>query len=120
MPDEDMQTIYINERTGEEECRYRYCPQVYQSSGNTSGPSGHLVTVHHFEKGNGRDAKTQQIQHSMEQAFAIAAANPQKRRRIDPETINQDELEVLYVRAIAAANLPFRLVECPEFRALLI
>jgi len=56
----------------------------------------------------------------MEQAFAITAANPQKRRRIDPESINQDELEVLYVRAIAATNLPFRLVECPEFCALLI
>ena len=27
---------------------------------------------------------------------------------------------MLYIRAIAAANLLFRLVECPEFRALLI
>jgi len=88
MPDEDIQTIYINERTREEEWRCRYCPQVYQSSGSTSGPSGHLVTVHHFEKGDGRDAKTQQIQHSMEQAFIITAVNPQKRRRIDPKTIN--------------------------------
>ena len=56
----------------------------------------------------------------MEQAFVITATNPQKRRRIDPETINQDELKVLYVRAIAAANLPFRLVKFPKFHALLI
>jgi hypothetical protein len=33
--------------------------------------------------------------------------------------LDGDVLEVLYVKFIAACNMPLRLVECPEFRALL-
>jgi hypothetical protein len=120
MPDEDMQTLYYNEITAEEEWRCRYCDTTLATSGSTSGPSTHLISKHNFIKGDERDAKATRIQQSMEQAFAIAAHNPHKRRKLDGETIKQDELEVLWVRAIVAANLPFRLVESPEFRAFLI
>jgi hypothetical protein len=52
----------------------------------------------------------------------MAEENPRKRRRLNDqagESIDPDKLEVLYVRFITASSLPFRLVECPEFRALL-
>jgi hypothetical protein len=71
-------------------------------------------------KGDGRNAKAICIQNSLQQAFEIAKKNPQKRRRLNLETIDQDVLEVLWVKAVAVCNLSFRLVECPEFRAFLI
>ena len=57
------------------------------------------------------------IQKSMEQALATAEANPTKRRRLNTDTIKQDKLEALWVRAIVSCNLSFRLVENVEFRA---
>lgn len=102
-----MQMLYYNEVTGEEEQRCRYCPQTYATSESTSGLGGHLISKHGFEKGDGQDAKAQQIQQSIKQALEIAAANPQKRRRLDTDTIKQDKLEVLWVRAVAACNLHF-------------
>jgi hypothetical protein len=58
----------------------------------------------------------------LEEARAVAEDNPRKRRRLNGQpgnSIDPDQLEVLYVRFITACSLPFRLVECPEFRALL-
>jgi hypothetical protein len=57
MSDKDMQTIYLNKKTGEVEWRCRYCPAVYAISGSTSGPIGHLVKDYEFKSGNNRDAK---------------------------------------------------------------
>jgi hypothetical protein len=56
--------------------------------------------------------------------MAVAEENPQKRRKLNDldggdMPLDGDILEVLYVRFIAACNMPLRLVECPEFRALL-
>jgi hypothetical protein len=119
MPDPDTQTKYHN-KDNREEWRCRYCTRTYLTSGSTSGPKKHLIQVHGLTEEDDRDSRAQQIQTSMEQTFAIAEAHPQKRRRLDPETIQQDRLEVLWVRAVASCNLSFRLVESTEFRAFLI
>jgi len=95
MPDEDISTLYFNEYTGRPEWRCRYCGKVYALSGSTSGPGGHLESVHKLLRESPRTAKAHNIKVSLQQAFAQAAANPQKRRRPNTDTINQDELESL-------------------------
>ncbi|OLL26463.1 putative AC transposase [Neolecta irregularis DAH-3] len=122
MPDEDIETRYYNKETGQEEWHCRYCTQVYRTSGSTSGPSKHLIDDHKLKKNDSRNAKAKSQQISLNQAFQIAKQNPQKRCRLDDgpgESINPDHLEVLFVKMIAACSLPFRIVECPEFRAFL-
>ncbi|KAF5981722.1 ribonuclease H-like protein [Fusarium bulbicola] len=77
---------------------------------------------HGLPKGALRTAKVTTIRTILEQARAAAEENPRKRRRLNDksgDSIDPDQLEVLYVRFITACSLPFRLVECPEFRALL-
>lgn len=52
----------------------------------------------------------------------IARENPQKRRRLNEsqgESMDPDQLEVLYIPWVSACSVTFRMVECPEFRALL-
>jgi len=56
--------------------------------------------------------------------MAIVEENPQKRRKLNDLDgrdilLDRDILEVLYICFIAACNMPLRLVECQEFRALL-
>jgi hypothetical protein len=56
--------------------------------------------------------------------MAIAEENPQKRRKLNDSDggdmpLDGDTLKVLYIRFIAAYNMPLRLVEYQEFRALL-
>jgi len=56
--------------------------------------------------------------------MAIVEENPQKRRKLNDldsrdMLLDKDILEVLYIRFIAAYNMPLRLVEYQEFRALL-
>ena len=56
----------------------------------------------------------------LEEARVSAEENPKKRRRLNDQSgdsLDPDQLEVLYVRLITACSLPFRLVECSEFRA---
>lgn len=117
MPDEDPQTYYVNEMSGKGEWRCRYCTKTYLLSGSTSGPGGHLEEVHALPRDSPRTTKAANITYSLETAFAQAAANPQKRRRPDTTSIDQDQLEVLWVRCLVSCNLSFRMIENTEFRA---
>ncbi|KAM6513532.1 hypothetical protein FALCPG4_18958 [Fusarium falciforme] len=126
MPDEEMETRYYNPRTGKEEWRCKHCGRAYACSGGTAAPAKHLMDPppdgHGLPKGALRTAKVTTIRTILEQARAAAEENPRKRRRLNDQfgdSIDPDQLEVLYVRFITACSLPFRLVECPEFRALL-
>jgi len=118
MPETDPQTRYYDE-AGHEEWRCRYCEKRYRTSGSSSGPSNHLISFHKLELGSKRSAKALNIQISLDKAIAQAAAAPQKRRRPDTDTIEQDVLEALWVRCVVSNNLSFRLVESDEFRAFL-
>ncbi|KAH7471723.1 hypothetical protein FOMA001_g13235 [Fusarium oxysporum f. sp. matthiolae] len=126
MPDEEIETGYYNERTGKEEWRYKHCDRAYACSGGTAAPVKHLMDPppdgHGLPRGAPRTTKVTTIRTILERARAVAEGNPHKRRRLNDQpgdSINPDQLEVLYVRFITACSLPFRLVECPEFRALL-
>ncbi|KAK2926863.1 HAT, C-terminal dimerization domain [Fusarium oxysporum f. sp. vasinfectum] len=126
MPDEEVETRYYNQRTGKEEWRCKHCNKTYASSGGTAAPAKHLMDPppdgHGLLKGAPRTAKVTTIRTIIEQARVAAEENPRKRRRLNDQSgdsIEPDQLEALYVRFITACSLPFRLVECPEFRALL-
>ncbi|KAI8412223.1 hypothetical protein FOFC_08853 [Fusarium oxysporum] len=126
MPDEEVETRYYNQRTGKEEWRCKHCDKTYASSGGTAAPAKHLMDPppdgHGLPKGAPRTAKVTTIRTTIEQARVAAEENPRKRRRLNDQSgdsIEPDQLEALYVRFITACSLPFRLVECPEFRALL-
>ncbi|RKK07528.1 hypothetical protein BFJ65_g17733 [Fusarium oxysporum f. sp. cepae] len=126
MPDEEIETRYYNERTGKEEWRCKHCDRTYACSGGTAAPAKHLTDPppdgHGLPRGAPRTTKVTTIRTILERARAVAEENPHKRRRLNDQpgdSINPDQLEVLYVRFITACSLPFRLVECPEFRALL-
>jgi hAT family C-terminal dimerisation region len=120
MPDADMQTKYYNPITGVEEWRCRYCSATYATSGSTSGPQGHLEGKHDIPRNSVRSIQAKNIQQSLEVGFAIAAANPHKRRRLDTEEISQDKLESLWIRCVVSCNLAFNLVVNTEFRAFIL
>jgi hypothetical protein len=124
MPDQDVETRYYNQRTGKEEWRCKHCDKTYLCSGGTAAPAKHLMDPppdgHGLAKGALRTAKVTNIRSILQQARAMADENPRKRRRLNDQpgdSIDPDQLEVLYVRFITACSLPFRLVECSEFRA---
>src|SRR6266536_5282006 len=117
MPDHDIQTKYYNIYSNLEEWRCAYCHKTYLTSRSTSAPKAHLIDFYMIPDGSARGVKAMNIQKSIEQALAIVEANPTKRRRLDVDTIKQDKLEALWVRAIVSCNLYFRLVENFEFRA---
>ncbi|KFA45512.1 hypothetical protein S40293_10332 [Stachybotrys chartarum IBT 40293] len=126
MPEDDVETRYYNRQTGKEEWRCKHCDRTYACSGGTAAPAKHLMDPppggHGLSRGAPRTAKVATIRTILEHARAMAEENPRKRRRLNDQTgesIDPDKLEVLYVRFITASSLPFRLVECPEFRALL-
>ena len=120
MPDEDMQTKYYNEVTKLEEWRCRYYTKTYLTSGSTSGPGNHLEDFHEIPRDSPRDTVVKNIQRSLKSAFATAAANPQKRRRLDTDEVSQDKLESLWVRCLVSCNLAFNIVSNPEFRAFIL
>ena len=95
MPDIDIQTKYHNENTNVEEWRCRYCTKVYALSGGTGAPGRHLEEYYNIPRESPRDIAVKNIQKSLAEAFAQAEAHPQKRRRIDMETVSQDKLESL-------------------------
>ncbi|KAM3517051.1 hypothetical protein MY4038_010335 [Beauveria bassiana] len=126
MPDGEIETRYYNQRTGKEEWRCKYCGKTYSCSGGTAAPAKHLTDPppdgHGLPKGAPRTAKVRNIRIIIEEARVTAEESARKRRRLNDQygdSIDPDQLEVLYVRFVTACSLPFRLVECPEFRALL-
>ncbi|KAJ6782950.1 hypothetical protein PWT90_08941 [Aphanocladium album] len=126
MPDGEIETRYYNQWTGKEEWCCKYCDKTYSCSGGTAAPAKHLTDAppdgHGLPKGAPRAAKVRSIRTIIEQARLTAEENVRKRRRLNDQygdSIDPDQFEALYVRFVTACSLPFRLVECPEFRALL-
>jgi hypothetical protein len=126
MLDEEIETRYYNPWTGKEEWRCKHCDKAYACSRGTAAPAKHLMNPppngHGLPKGALRTAKVTTIRTILKQARATAEENPRKRHRLNDQSgdsINPNQLKVLYMRFITACSLPFRLVECPEFQALL-
>ena len=117
MLDHDIQTKYYNIYSNLKEQRYAYCYKTYLTSGSISALKAYLIDFYIIPNSSTRGVKAINIQKSIEQALAIAEANPTKRRRLNTDTIKQDKLEALQVHAIVSYNLSFRLVENLEFRA---
>jgi hypothetical protein len=128
MPDEDITTVYKNKNNQKDEWRCKYCTKTYLLSGGTAAPSAHLTASE--PKGHGillespRQEKAKNQQDSIAKAMATGAEQSFKHRRLNPlvkyeNAIDPGTLEVLFVQFIVACSLPFRLVECPEFRAFL-
>lgn len=121
MPDPDPQTQYFNKNTGKQEWRCRYCTRRYATTGGTRAIMEHLKT-HNIEENSTRETRAINQQASIQNAMDMARENPQKRRRLNEsqgESMDPDQLEILYVRWVSACSVSFRMVECPEFRALL-
>ena len=126
MPDQRVETRYFNARTGREEWRCKHCNKAYTLTGGTAAPARHLTDPppngHGLPREAPRAIKVASIRTILDNARLAAEEYPRKRRRLDGEageSIDPDQLEVLYVRFITACSLPLRMVECPEFRALL-
>ncbi|KJZ72187.1 hypothetical protein HIM_08452 [Hirsutella minnesotensis 3608] len=113
MPDEEVETRYYNQRTGKEEWRCKHCDKAYSCSGGTAAPAKHLTDPppdgHGLQRGAPRTAKVTNIRTILEQARVTAEESPRKRRRLNDQSgdsIDPDQLEVLYVRFITACSLP--------------
>jgi BED zinc finger len=120
---DEMQAVFKN-ANGKEEWRCRFCTQNYLTSGGTHAIKRHLLTQHDITEESTAETRAKNVQIAIESAITSASENPQKRRKLNDSTsgatlVNGDVLEVLYVRFIAACNLPLSLVSSPEFRALL-
>lgn len=122
MPDKDINTRYFNGE-GFEIWKCHYCPKMYRVSGGTTIVSKHLLETHNIPDNSPRGIEAKRKQLSLEQAEQIAKENPQKRRKLNAgnrDSIDPDVFEVLYTKFISACHLPLRLVECPEFRDVLL
>jgi hypothetical protein len=131
MPDEDPETRYYSADDKGQELdknivwKCKYCPphniKAYKISGGNWKIKEHLL-FHGFKDDSPRAERARDQQLSIEQAQQEGESNPQKRRKLSHqpgESINPNTLEVLYVKFVAVLHQPLRLVECPEFRALL-
>ena len=102
-------------------------PQNIRLSGGTAAAALHLTDPihkrgHGLPKGSARQIWAQNQQASIEQAMATAEGQSFKRRRLYDhagETLDGSVVENLYVNFLVSCSLPFRLVECHEFRAFL-
>ena len=120
---EDMQKVFYNAE-GKEEWRCRFCTQNYLLSGGNHAIKKHLTIQHDIYEDSPIDKKAKNIQIAIESAITSAMENPQKRRKLVDSgggelPLDGGVLEVLYIKFIAACNIPLRLVENPEFRAFL-
>jgi hypothetical protein len=117
MPDEDPETKYYNRKTGALEWRCRYCHKKYALNGGTRILKSHLRALYGITDKSSREITTQKRQLLLEESIAIADQHPYLRRRLNGvrESLEGDPLEVLFVRLIASAHLPLRLVESVEF-----
>ena len=117
MTDKDIQTKYHNPQSKNKEWCCAYYKKVYLTSRSTSGHLRHLVEYYKVRDRSVWGVKVQNIQKSIEQAFATAEANPVKRRCLDANIVQQDKLETLWVHTVVSCYLSFRLVENLEFCA---
>ncbi|PQE02983.1 Ribonuclease H protein [Rutstroemia sp. NJR-2017a BVV2] len=130
MPDEDLQTIYLDKK-GKVLWRCNYCKTKYLESGGTRIIASHLRAMHHISDISPREERKGCVQATIEQAMAnVRQSAGFKRRRIlgdeaaldllpDAYVIEPHMLEVLFVRLFARCSLSFHLIECDEFRAML-
>jgi len=97
----------------------RYCPKQYRESGGTTFIIRHLESHDIVDTKRVQQASSQQL--SITSAFERGEESQHKRRRLDStiSDINPAALEQLLVRWISRCSIPFRMVECPEFRDLL-
>jgi hypothetical protein len=118
MPDEDPETKYYNWKTGSLEWRCQYCPKKYALNGGTRILKAHLRSTHGINDQSPREITHQKRQLSIEETLNTAEQHPRLRRRLNgpTESLQGDPVEILFVRMLASANLPLRLVESPEFR----
>jgi hypothetical protein len=70
------------------------------------------------------NTRAKNIQIEIGKAISSAAEHPQKRRKLNDSDggdipLDGDIIKVLFVKFIAACNMPLRLVECQEFRTFL-
>ena len=120
---DNIEAIFFN-TAGKSEWRCQYCTTNYQLSGGTSNIERHLMKTHQVFEDSPKDIRATQQQINISDALTTAETNPRmKRRRMNDynpvSDLHPDVLEVLYVKFIATCNVPLRLVESPEFRALL-
>ena len=110
-----MQHIFLNTK-GREEWRCQFCLANYQISGGI----GTIITHLEWHGINGQspaDIRAKNVQIDIQKAMESAAENPQKRRKLNDLDggslpLDGDVIEVLFVKFIAACNMPLRLVEC--------
>jgi hypothetical protein len=119
----DMQHHFYNAK-GKEEWRYQFCLQSYVLSGGTGTIKTHLEGYHGIKEDSPTDTRAKNVQIDIEKAMESASKHPHKRRKLNDldsgsQSLDGDIIEVLFVKFIAACNIPLRLVECQEFRAFL-
>jgi hypothetical protein len=120
MPDDDCEAIY-QDKEDNILWRCQHCTRQYKVSGGTRIIMNHLRQRHDIHEYTTREARALNQQISIQQAMSIAQENPYKRRRLNDDSgssLDPDQLEVLYVKWVTACSVSFRMVECPEFRAL--
>jgi hypothetical protein len=125
---DDMQRVFYNS-DGKEVWPCRYCAKSgkkkeYLISGGTKNISDHLEASHSIYENSPMEKRIQQQQQSIQDAMDSAQLNPNKKRKLMEEVIDEKPLdgatlEALFVRWVASNNQALRLVECPEFRAFL-
>lgn len=102
--------------------RCLYCLVSYKHSGGTRSIAAHLTKAH-----NKRDTKVQQhevVKGRIEAAFARAATNPYKRKRVITDNgyaqiFESAVFEELLIEWIAVDSIAFKKCESPQFKALL-
>lgn len=115
IPD-DRHTLY-HDNQGRVQWRCKYCTTTYLENGGTAVIMNHLGK-HGIKEDSTSDQKGLRIQASIQHAFQRASETNYPRRRT-VISLDPSQFEILFVRWIASCSIPFRIVECEEFRALL-
>lgn len=105
MPDEDTETRYYDEATGQEIWRCAYCPKVYRTSSGTRSAEEHL-TSHGLAKGDPRGSgiafdstRQQTLVPGFKRQIELSVDQTFKRRNMgitDGSSIDPNLLEVYY------------------------
>ena len=122
MPDPDTEYRYFNK--GKEEQRYKYCSKAYSINRGTRVIQRHLLEQYTKTKKSSRENISAKRQRSIEHALELSQNESFKRRKLnttnsDSNSLDSNQLEVLYIKFLIACYLLLRLVECSEFRDLL-
>lgn len=118
MPNPDPETLYYDE-TGRIRWQCRNCPTRYLESGGTTAIRNHLTGRHDKKENSPREDQALRVQATIQQAFHRVGEVTHKRRRLLHDDFNIAHFEYLLVRWITRCSIPFRMVECEEFRALI-